>query len=130
MSREIEGVEPEQFLPPQGMPEPLTFEPNKEYVRGVLERETELGSWDARFLPISDMPQDHRFFEYQGKVNAGGVPSEHVIDLRRQANDGQDYRHASEGNHPVESLRQNTTANHNFAYERALAHIDNLAGAK
>src|SRR3546814_18751332 len=81
--KNIEGMDPAEFLPANGMPEPMTFEPNKEYVRDVLERTVDLTAFDAQFIPIDDLPDDHRYFEYQATVNAGGSPTELVITRHR-----------------------------------------------
>jgi rubrerythrin len=105
MLREVEGIEAESILPAGGMPEPLTFEPNKEYVRKVLEQTIQLSSWDSQFVDISKLPADHRYFEHQRKVNAGGSPNEEVID-RHRAELGGEYRFATEGPHPIPSLRE------------------------
>ena len=105
MLREIDGIEAESFLPAGGMPEPLTFESNKEYVRDVLRRTSDWTPWDAQFVPVADLPPDHRFFAYQDQVHEGGVPSEEVIDRHREQF-GQEYRLQTEGEHPVASLRE------------------------
>jgi len=105
MQREIEGLDPESYLPAQGMPEPLTFESNKDYLRDVLRRTVDWAPYDARFVPVSDLPDDHRFFDFQRKVNTGGIPSEQVIE-RHRAEFGGEYRSVTEGDHPVESLRE------------------------
>src|SRR5690606_18035355 len=78
-----EGRDAREFLPAQGMPNPLTFEENKQYVRDVLANTIEWTGFDAQFVPIADLPRDHRFFAYQHAVNEGGVPSEQVIDKHR-----------------------------------------------
>jgi hypothetical protein len=103
---EVEGVDARSFLPQAGMPEPLTFEPNKEYVRDVLRRTCEWAGYDAEFVPIGALPRSHRFFDYQRKVNAGGAPTETVIDKHRAQFGGKDYRLATNGPHPIESLRE------------------------
>jgi hypothetical protein len=118
MLREIDGIEAESFLPAQGMPQPLTFESNKDYVRDVLARTADWSPWDAQFVPVSDLPGDHRFFDYQRAVNAGGVPSEQVIDLRRDQF-GSEYRLETNGPHPVEPLREEGDHD-NYAYHRAI----------
>jgi len=105
MLREIEGVEAESFLPASGMPEPLTFETNKDYLRDVLARTVDWTPWDAQFVPVQDLPPDHRFFEYQRIVNAEGNPGERVIEEHR-AQFGSEYRSVTEGAHPVEPLRE------------------------
>ncbi len=125
MLREVEGIEAETFLPSRGLPEPMTFEPNKEYVRDVLARTVDLTSWDATFLPVDQLPPDHRYFDYQRQVNAGGVPSEQVIDKHRDQI-GHEYRFATEGEHPISQLRED--GDHDaFSYTRVEAKI--LEGA-
>lgn len=105
MLKDVEGVDPESFLPQAGMPEPMKFEPNKEYVRDVLRNTIELTAYDAQFVPIGELPPDHRYFEYQRIVNEGGSPTEQVIE-RHRAEKGGEYRFATEGEHPVASLRE------------------------
>jgi hypothetical protein len=104
LMKQIEGVDPAEFLPAKGLADPLTFEPNKEYVRDVLERTIDWTAYDAVFLPVSELPPGHRYFAYQQVVNAGGVPSEQVIDAHRDKY-GSDYRLATEGPHPIAELR-------------------------
>jgi hypothetical protein len=117
MLKDIDGVEPESFLPDAGMPEPMKFEPNKDYVRQVLQETVGHTAYDAQFMPVEDLTPDHRFFEYQRTVNEGGVPSEQVID-RRRSEKGDEYRHATEGAHPIAPLRED--GHHDeFAYHRA-----------
>jgi hypothetical protein len=117
--KQVERRDPAEFLPEAGMPEPMMFEPNKDYVREVLERTVELTAWDAQFVPIEDLPADHRYFAYQSAVNQGGVPSEQVID-RHRAEFSKDYRFATEGEHPVAALRQDGAAEPSFAYTEAV----------
>jgi hypothetical protein len=57
------------------------------------------------FLPIADLPPDHRYFAYQRTVNGGGVPSEEVIAAHRREFGGE-YRFATEGEHPIPALRE------------------------
>ena len=105
MMKQVERRDPAEFLPATGMPEPMTFEPNKEYVRDVLARTVELGAWDAQFVPIESLPPDHRYFAYQRAVNEGGVPSDQVITSHREQFGGE-YRFATQGEHPVDTLRE------------------------
>ena len=127
MLKEIDGIDPESFLPADGMTEPLRFEPNKEYVRDVLRRTVDWTAWDSEFVPIGDLPRDHRFYDYQKAVNAGGVPTEQVIE-RRRAEQGSDYRIATEGEHPDPALRQGGNGD-SFSYARAEADILEKQGA-
>ena len=56
-------------------------------------------------MDVDDLPEKHRYFAYQDTVNAGGAPSEDVIDQARSAR-GTDQRDETEGEHPVVDLRQ------------------------
>jgi hypothetical protein len=51
------------------------------------------------------LPADHRYFDYQDTVNAGGVPSEQIIEMNREAQ-GREYRLQPEGEHPIADLRE------------------------
>jgi hypothetical protein len=103
--RKYEGVEPAEILPP-ALPEvPVTFEPNKEYVREILAAQYDLRADGTNYVPLDQLPPDHRYFAYQEVVNAGGAPSEMVIDeIRRER--GRDFRDETEGENPVDELRQ------------------------
>src|SRR3546814_18072897 len=67
--KNIEGRDPAEFLPANGMTEPMTFEPNKEYVRDVLARQVDLTTFDAQFIHIDQLQDEHRYLEYKAKVN-------------------------------------------------------------
>jgi hypothetical protein len=65
--------------------EPLiVFEPNKEYVNQVLATQEELQPRNMKFVNFHDLPSDWSSFAYRDKVNAGGVPSEEVVDRAQQ----------------------------------------------
>jgi hypothetical protein len=55
------------------------------------------------------MPSDHRYFRYQEHANRNGVPSEQVVDDNRAEN-VHDYRDETEGEHPINELREPATA--------------------
>ena len=102
--RTYEGRDPLELLPPE-LPEiPLTFESNKEYVREVLAAEIDLRSDGLFIVPEEELPSDHRYFAFQETVNAGGSPTEKVIELNRDKQ-GRDYRDETEGPNPVTALR-------------------------
>jgi hypothetical protein len=102
--RKYEGVEPEEILPPALPDVAVTFEPNKEYVREILASQYDLRTDGVEYVRLEDLPKEHRYFEYQNTVNAGGAPSELVIDETRQER-GRDFRDETEGAHPIEGLR-------------------------
>jgi hypothetical protein len=102
--RRLEGREPADLLPP-ALPEvAVTFEPNKDYVRRVLADQLRLQGDGPDLVPVGDLPADHRYHRYQETVNAGGNPSEQVIDENRRSS-GREYRDETEGEHPVAELR-------------------------
>ncbi len=115
--REVHKLDAADFFPKGGIDKPMTFEPNKDYVRGVLDRTLEWTGWDSEFVSVGELPADHRYFSYQDVVNAGGTPSEDVITTRR-AEKGEEYRFATEGEHPIASLRDSGTGE-NTIYDRA-----------
>jgi len=104
MFKKHEKEDPAAFLPEE-IAEPITFEPNKEYVRNVLANQVQLTADGPKFVPVDELPKDHRYFEYQKTVNEGGVPTEQIIEEYRKKN-GKDYRLETEGPHPIEEYRQ------------------------
>ncbi|GAA0567592.1 hypothetical protein [Caenispirillum bisanense] len=101
----IEGRDPADFLPANGMPRGVQFHENKDYVRGVLAAQSDLTAWDSEFLPIDQLPKDHRYFDYQAAVNASVPPTEQIIARHREER-GEDYRLETEGPNPVPALRR------------------------
>ncbi|HEY3833312.1 MAG TPA: hypothetical protein VGO03_13530 [Acidimicrobiia bacterium] len=102
--RRYEGVEPLEILPPALPDTPVTFESNKEYVREILATQYDLRTDGTDYVNVGDLPKDHRYFRFQETVNAGGVPSEMVIDDERAERD-RDYRD-EDGANPIPELRQ------------------------
>jgi hypothetical protein len=102
--RRYEGVEPEEILPPALPDVPVTFESNKGYVREILASQYDLRTDGFDYVRVDDLPSDHRYFQFQKTVNAGGVPSELVIEEDRAEN-GTEYRDETEGDNPIEELR-------------------------
>lgn len=103
LMRKIDKRDPEEILP-KTLPAPIVFQPNKEYVRQVLANQVYLTGNETEFVPVQELPEDHRYFQYQQKVNEGGVPSDIVIKRHVEAK-GQEYRFQSEGPHPVKELQ-------------------------
>lgn len=105
LMRQAENRDPAEFLPKE-LPAPTLFEENKAYVRQVLESQINLSANGADFVPVDQLPEDHRYFQYQSAVNAGKwVPSEAVIDQRCREHGGKDYRLETEGPNPVDWLQ-------------------------
>jgi hypothetical protein len=99
--RRYEGIEPEELLPPALPDTPVTFEPNKEYVREILATQIDLRADGVEYV---NKGEDARSQAYRDLVNAGGAPSELVIEQNRAAN-GRDKRDETEGNNPVPELQ-------------------------
>lgn len=104
--KEVERIDPAAVFPQSGVAAPMTFEPNKQYVRDLLAKTVDWTTYDSEFVPVADLAADHRYFAYQDDVNHGGVPSEQVIEERR-AKFGNEYRFSTDGEHPVHALREN-----------------------
>jgi hypothetical protein len=98
--RRNDGREPSEILAPE-LPEPVKFEPNKEFLRELLATQIDLTTLGSGYVREAH----ERFEKMQQEINRDGVPSEEVIDMHR-AEFGTEYRIESEGPHPVESLRQ------------------------
>lgn len=125
MMKEVDGIDPQMVFPSEGVSAPMTFEPNKQYVRDVLARTLDLTAYDSEFVPIGELPPDHRFFTYQETVNAGGVPSEDVIRRHREEF-GEEYRFATDGEHPNASLRDSGTCEDTQYAKVEQKHLENV----
>ena len=102
--RRYEGIEPEELLPPALPDTPVTFEPNKEYVREILASQIDLRTDGLDYVVDGE---DQRSQAYREVINAGGAPSEMVVDQNRAAND-REYRDETEGPNPVPALQEAT----------------------
>lgn len=101
LMRRHDGREPAEILAP-ALPEPVTFEPNKEFVRSLLATQLDLTTLGAGYV----REQHERFQQLQQQIHAGQKPpSERVVDMHREKF-GQDYRIEPEGAHPVQPLQQ------------------------
>jgi rubrerythrin len=118
--KKIERRDPAEFLP-AAIERPLQFKENKAYVRQVLAEQIELTSKESEFVPISSLPENDRYFAYNGTVNSGGVPTEDVITRTIEAR-GKDYRLETEGPNPVAGLqRQEERKNASTDYAKRVA---------
>ncbi|CAL9425608.1 hypothetical protein AB0A74_13495 [Saccharothrix sp. NPDC042600] len=101
LMRANDDREPEEVVAPE-LPAPVTFEPNKQYLRELLDTQIDLTTLGTGYVQDA-----HERFEALQDAIMGGEkpPSEVVVDLNR-AEAGRDYRHSTEGEHPVPSLRR------------------------
>lgn len=109
LMRALDGDEPADMLPKE-LPDPITFQSNKGYVRQVLGAQCGLTAKDTNFVPMDSLDKSYRYFQYRDAVNGNEpAPTEKIIDQHRQS-EGTDYRFESEGPHPVDWLRQQQAA--------------------
>ncbi|MHB1001709.1 MAG: hypothetical protein ACYC27_20920 [Armatimonadota bacterium] len=65
--------------------EPLiVFESNKDYVNKILKSQVDLQADEGKFVKKQDLPSTWHSYAYQKTVNAGGVPSEQVVDRAKE----------------------------------------------
>ena len=98
------GVDPEQVVPAT-FPEPLVFKSQVDYVRQILATQVDYNAVETEIGPPDKLAQNPRYEQYQSSVNAGGAPTEEIIERNRSKN-GRDYRQELAGEHPVKELRQ------------------------
>ncbi|MEO3888729.1 hypothetical protein [Nonomuraea sp. B5E05] len=91
-----DGRDPDQVLAP-ALPPPVTFEPNKQYVRDLLATQI-----DHTTLGTGYVREAHERFSKMQEAIMGGEkpPSEVVVDDNR-AITGMEYRLETEGPHPA-----------------------------
>jgi hypothetical protein len=103
--RKFEGQDPEEILPRELPDTPVTFEPNKDYVREILATQYDLRTDGMEYVRIDDLPSDHRYFRFQERMNGQGVPSEQVVSEDRAHRGASEYRDETDGQSPIEELR-------------------------
>ena len=96
---------------PGPFPEPLHFKDTREYLRKVLGEQVELTVDLEDFVNVNELPDEHRFFWYQSRINhdVNTVPS-HVVINKHQNKHQLDYRFQTE-DHPVANLRDRRADN-------------------
>ena len=100
LMRRHDQREPEEVVAPE-LPNALTFEPNKDYLRELLATQIDLTTLGAGYVREAH----ERFERMQQQIHGDEEPpSERVIDLHREKF-GTEYRLESEGEHPDARLR-------------------------
>ncbi|MGW2217843.1 hypothetical protein ACWCSD_22890 [Nonomuraea sp. NPDC001684] len=94
--KRFDGRDPDQVLAPE-LPPPVTFEPNKAYLRELLATQI-----DCTTLGTGYVQEAHERFTRMQEAVLGGEkpPSERVIDDNRAVS-GREYRLETEGPHPA-----------------------------
>ena len=101
LMRRHDGREPQEILAPE-LPDPVTFEPNKQYVRQLIADQLDLTTLGTGYVREAH----ERFARMQQQLNDGtGAPSDRVMADHREMF-GREYRMQTEGEHPVPSLRE------------------------
>lgn len=109
--KNVEKREWQEVIPNPEFPELLTFEPQKEYIRGILKNTVTNTSTLEDYCDINAIDDDAKFFMYQEKIekNVKLVPSHNVINSYIDYN-GKDYRYEDKPN-PVKELQDRTKDN-------------------
>jgi hypothetical protein len=98
--RQHDDRDPEEIVPPE-LPNSLTFEPNKAYLRELLATQMDLTTLGAGYVREAH----ERFEALQAQIHGGEEPpTERVIDMHREMF-GTEYRLETEGPHPDPRLR-------------------------
>jgi hypothetical protein len=84
MLKKYQGVEPE-ILFGRNIQVDFKFQENKEYVRRVLDRQRQVRLQDHGWAVKGELPADWPSYRYQQMVNADGVPSEEIVDFKKEA---------------------------------------------
>lgn len=109
--RQYENKDWQQVIPGGAFPKLLQFHDTRDYVRQVLGQQIQLTANKENYIPMSDLPKDHEFFYYQGRMNhdINAVASHNVI-AQHQQKYNVDYRAESQTN-PVPELNDRTKDN-------------------
>ncbi len=103
--KKYENKTPESLLKVTRFPEPLKFGSNKEFIRRVLERTSELTAEKDGYILVDHLDENSDFAAYQRMINGDpeSVPS-HAVIKRTIKKFGEDYRYEDSPN-PVAALR-------------------------
>lgn len=97
--RRHENRDPAELLPPE-IPNVLMFEPNKEYIRGVLAEKI-----DVTTLGTGYVMEMHERFTWMLEQLGKDTPTSQVVELH-QERFGTDFRSEQVGPYPIEEMRQ------------------------
>ncbi|MCK2216509.1 hypothetical protein MF672_022280 [Actinomadura sp. ATCC 31491] len=97
--KQHDGRDPEEVCAPE-LPQPVTFEPNKAYLRELLATQI-----DCTTLGTGYVQEAHeRFQQMQDALMGGEKPASERVIAENRAKSGEEYRLQTEGEHPVHSL--------------------------
>ncbi|MDX3225167.1 hypothetical protein [Streptomyces sp. ME19-01-6] len=100
LMRRNDNREPEEVVAPQ-LPNVLTFEPNKGYLRELLATQMDLTTLGTGYVREAH----ERFEAMQARLNDGGPPPSKRVMTQHREMFGREYRLETEGEHPAQSQR-------------------------
>ncbi|MBI0294069.1 hypothetical protein JBE04_06100 [Streptomyces sp. PRKS01-29] len=100
LMRRNDGREPEEVVAPE-LPNVLTFEPNKGYIRELLDTQIDLTTLGTGYVREAH----ERFEAMQALLNDGDQPPSERVMAQHRDMFGREYRLETEGEHPEPSLR-------------------------
>lgn len=95
------GRDPQEILAPE-LPNVLTFEPNKAYLRGLLDTPMDLTTLGAGYVRDAH----ERFERMQEQIHGGEEPPSERVMAQHREMFGREYRHQTEGEHPDAASRE------------------------
>jgi hypothetical protein len=83
------------------LPAPVTFEPNKAYLRELIATQIDYTTLGTGYVQDAH----ERFQRWQEAIMGGERPPSEQVIKDNEAKSGEEYRLETEGPHPVPSLR-------------------------
>ncbi len=109
--KQYENKDWQQVIPGGAFPKLLQFHDTRDYVRQILGQQILLTANREQYAEVAQLPQNHEFFFYQGKVNHDvNVVASHAVVAQHQQKHNVDYRAEAQPN-PVQELTNRTTDN-------------------
>jgi hypothetical protein len=109
--KQYENKDWQQVIPGGAFPKLLQFHDTRDYVRQILGQQILLTANREQYAPVDQLPQNHEFFYYQGKVNHDvNAVASHAVVAQHQQKYNVDYRAEAQTN-PVQELTDRTTDN-------------------
>lgn len=101
LMRRHDGREPREILAPE-LPNVLTFEENKQFVRGLLDTQMDLTTLGTGYVREAH----ERFQKMQEQIHGGEEPPSERVMAQHREMFGREYRIESEGEHPDVASRE------------------------
>src|SRR3954463_2672168 len=101
LMRRHDGRDPASVLAPE-LPNVLTFEPNKGYLRELLDTQMDLTALGAGYVREAH----ERFEQMQEQIHGGEAPPSDRVMTEHGTMFGREYRVQTEGEHPDPAMRE------------------------